>query len=103
MIWLVLMPVNERDIIQLTQMVYQLANRVKAVEDNFRLHIGNTGVGFNSPNLPHPNMSAIKQGTYTITNQANDRTYDANASSTDELADVLSQVIADLQRIGILG
>lgn len=40
---------------------------------------------------------------YTPTNVTTDRAYDANATSVDELADVLGSVIADLQSIGILG
>jgi hypothetical protein len=39
---------------------------------------------------------------YTVTNVTTDRTYDADSSSVDELADVLGTVIADLQSVGIL-
>jgi hypothetical protein len=42
------------------------------------------------------------QQTYTPTNVTTDRTYDANATSTDELADVLGTLIADLQKIGLI-
>jgi len=40
---------------------------------------------------------------YTPTNVTTDRSYDANATTTDELADVLGTLIADLQAKGILG
>lgn len=40
---------------------------------------------------------------YTPTNVVADRSYDANATTIDELADVLGTVIADLQVKGILG
>jgi hypothetical protein len=44
------------------------------------------------------------QGTsaYTTTNVSTDRSYDANATTTDELADVLGTLIADLKVAGIL-
>ena len=43
------------------------------------------------------------QGTaYTPTNVTPDHSYDANASSTDELADVLGTLIADLQAKGFI-
>lgn len=41
-------------------------------------------------------------GTYTPTNVVTDRSYDANATTVDELADVLGTLIADLQARGIL-
>ena len=41
-------------------------------------------------------------GTYTPTNVTADRSYDANATSLDELADVLGTLIADLQTRGVL-
>lgn len=40
--------------------------------------------------------------TYTTTNVTTDRTYDANATTTDELADVLGTLIADLKGSGVL-
>lgn len=54
-----------------------------------------TGVAFNggTPTAPP---------TYTPTNVTTDRSYDANATSTAELADVLGTLIADLQAIGLL-
>lgn len=40
--------------------------------------------------------------TYTISNLSTDRTYDANATTTAELADVLGTLITDLKNNGIL-
>lgn len=40
---------------------------------------------------------------YTPTNVTTDRSYDANATTLDEVADVLGTVIADLKSKGILG
>lgn len=40
---------------------------------------------------------------YTPTNVTTDRSWDCNATSTDELADVLATVVADLQLQGLLG
>jgi hypothetical protein len=39
---------------------------------------------------------------YTVTNGATDRTFNANALSIDELADVVSTLVADLTAIGLL-
>lgn len=48
-------------------------------------------------------FGAIRGGnTYSATNVTTDRTYDANATSTDELADVLGTLIADLKTAGVL-
>ena len=103
------MPVNEKDIDlikrdhdTLQAKVRQLEDRLKKLEVMYSNHTGNNRQVVNTL-YPHPNISAVKQGAYTVTNGTNDRTYDADASSTAELADVLGQVIADLQRLGILG
>lgn len=39
---------------------------------------------------------------YTVSNVTTDRTYDANATTVDELADVLGTLIADLTSLGLL-
>jgi hypothetical protein len=39
---------------------------------------------------------------YTVTNAAVDRTYDADATTLDEIADVLGTLVADLTALGIL-
>jgi hypothetical protein len=40
--------------------------------------------------------------TYTPTNVTTDRSYDADSTTTAELADVLGTLIADLQSIGLI-
>ncbi len=44
----------------------------------------------------------VTQQTYVATNVSTDRTFDANATSLDEIADVLGTLIADLQAKGAL-
>jgi hypothetical protein len=44
----------------------------------------------------------VRPSAYTITNGTTDRTYDANATTIDELADVIYTIIADLQSLGLL-
>lgn len=41
-------------------------------------------------------------GTYTLSNVTTDRTFNANATTVDELADVLGTLINDLKAVGIL-
>lgn len=45
---------------------------------------------------------AARPAAYTITNGTADRAYDANATTTAELADVLYTLITDLQTFGLL-
>lgn len=40
--------------------------------------------------------------TYSVTNLTTDRTYDANSTSIDELADVLGTLISDLRTLGLV-
>lgn len=40
---------------------------------------------------------------YTVTNGTTDRTYDADSTSTAELADILATLLADLKTLGIVG
>ena len=47
--------------------------------------------------------SAPASPAYTPTNVATTRTFDADATTTDELADVLGTLIADLKARGALG
>ncbi len=67
----------------------------KAVIPSGRLPVSLHG---NSNNLPR-DLSAA----YTVTNVTTDRTYDANATSDAEIADVLGTLIADLQAKNIIG
>ena len=45
----------------------------------------------------------VRPGTYTPTNVTTDRAYDADATTTAELADVLGTLIADLKALGLIG
>lgn len=45
---------------------------------------------------------AYSTGTYTPSNVSTDRAFDANSTTTDELADVLGTLIADLQVAGVI-
>ena len=47
-------------------------------------------------------QTSLSSSAYTPTNVTTDRSYDANATSIDELADVLGTLISDLQGKGIL-
>jgi len=44
----------------------------------------------------------VRSSAYTVTNATTDRSYDANATTVDELADVLATLIADLKLTGII-
>lgn len=48
------------------------------------------------------NVPPVPSSAYTVTNGATDRAYDANATTLDEVADVLYTLITDLQTAGIL-
>ena len=61
------------------------------------------GAGFARFSSAGALSSQAASAAYTPTNVTTDRAYDANATSTDELADVLGTLVADLQAAGILG
>jgi len=44
---------------------------------------------------------AIQPPAYTITNDTTDRTYDANATTVEELADIVATLYRDLRVVGI--
>jgi hypothetical protein len=45
----------------------------------------------------------VQPSAYTPSNVTTDRSYDANSTSVDEIADVLGTLIADLQSLGLIG
>lgn len=47
--------------------------------------------------------AVVKPSAYTPTNVTTDRSYDANSTTLDEIADVLGTLIADLQSLGLIG
>ena len=48
-------------------------------------------------------LAPVTPSAFTPTNVTVDRSFDANATTLDEVADVLGQLIADLQATGIIG
>jgi len=46
--------------------------------------------------------AAVQPSAYTPTNVTTDRSYDANSTTIDEIADVLGTLIADLQTMGLV-
>lgn len=48
-------------------------------------------------------LLAVAPTAYTVTNGTTDRTYDANATTLDELADIVSTLISDLRAAKIIG
>lgn len=68
-------------------------------DNSARLATTSTGVAVTGTTI----ALSSKPGTYTPTNVVADRSYDADATTTAELADVLGTLIADLQTIGLIG
>lgn len=66
------------------------------IEIDGALNHDGAGVGF------FGTAPAVQAAAYTPTNVAADRSYDANATTVNELADVLGTLIADLQSYGLL-
>jgi len=62
---------------------------------------GNTAPHFRTENGSI--IKLFKSSAYTPTNVTTDRSFDANATSIDELADVLGTLIVDLQATGLIG
>lgn len=50
----------------------------------------------------HPQYALAGTSVYTVTNTTTDRTFNANSYTTDELADVLGTLIADLKISGVI-
>lgn len=69
------------------------------LDDGSRLTSGKIPVATTNGRLVNLTASAA----YTPTNVTTDRSYDANATTLDELADIVGTIIADLQTKGILG
>ena len=60
------------------------------------LYVKSTKLGFYSV------TPVARPAAYTPTNVTTDRSYDANSTTVDELADVLGTLIADLQSLGLV-
>lgn len=82
--------------------LFDLRARVDALEKFIGQHRGHQ-FGALTPNMPHPQLSAISRGAYTVTNGTSDRTYNADTVAVAELADIVYTIIVDLQTVLILG
>jgi hypothetical protein len=71
--------------------------RLTNIEIDGNLNHDGTGVGF------YGTVPVAQSAAYTPTNVSTDRSYDANATTVNELADVLGTLIADLQATGLIG
>lgn len=67
------------------------------LEVNGALNHDGTTVGF------YGVTPVARSSAYTPTNVTTDRSYDANATTIDELADVVGTLVQDLQQIGLIG
>jgi len=64
----------------------------------------NVSVGRSAGNLGFYGATPVaKAAAYTPTNVSTDRSYNANATTLDEVADVLGTLIGDLQALGLIG
>ena len=84
------------------QELFALRERVDVLEKFVRQHQGHQ-FGAQTPNMPHPQLSAISRGAYLVTSGVTDRAYDANTVVVAELADIVYTLITDLQTVQILG
>jgi hypothetical protein len=70
------------------------------------LRLSADGIDLSQPFRGIPGFSGTappaSRETYTPTNVTPTRTYDADATTTAELADVVGTLIADLQALGLL-
>lgn len=76
------------------------------VTDAFQFYSSDTVAGNATPHFRTENGTVInlfKSAAYTITNVTTDRSYDANSTTLDEIADTLGTLIADLQVTGLIG
>ena len=76
------------------------------VTDASQQYTADIAAGNSAPHFRTENGSIIKLFTssaYTPSNVTTDRTFDANSTSLDEIADVLGSLIADLQATGLIG
>lgn len=67
------------------------------IEIDGDLNHDGTNVGF------YGTAPVAQSSAYTPSNVATDRSYDANSTTLDEIADVLGTLIADLQATGLIG
>lgn len=63
---------------------------------------GAINIGISTNRLGFFGVTAVARASaYTVTNGSTDRSYDANSTTLDEIADVVSTIIADLKNYGL--
>jgi hypothetical protein len=75
------------------------ARKAFVLDDGARLTSGKIPIATTNGRL----VDLTASSAYTPSNVTTDRSYDANATTLDELADIVGTMIADLQAKGILG
>jgi hypothetical protein len=87
---------------ELNQRLVRIEQRLDTMHRLISNHLGHQ-MGAITPNVPHPQMSAISLGKYTFTNGTLDRTMDCNSTTDAELADLIYTLWYDLSSVKILG
>lgn len=87
---------------ELNQRFIRMEQEIAVLKRLLNSHLGHQ-TGAITPNLPHPQMSAISLGKYTFTNGTLDRTMDCNSTTDAELADLIYTLWYDLSSVKILG
>lgn len=86
----------------LSRRLLAIEQRLDDLDKRLKTHLGSQQ-GANTANMPHPTMSAISRGNYTVTNGTTDRTYNADTVVVAELADIVYTLIEDLKAVRIIG
>ncbi len=74
-----------------------------APDGTIRIDTGNNYLWFRSNGTwKRATIIPTSPNTYTVTNVTTNRTYDANATTLNELSDIVGSLIADLQATGII-
>ena len=80
----------------------KIAAALNQLQRAFNNHLG-PQPGASSTSTPHPQLSAIRRGAYTVTNPVERRTFNTATVTTQQLAEVVGTIISDLQAIKVLG
>lgn len=93
---------GDRNLDVVVRRLVQIEEKITALEKVVKTHLG-TQTGAVTSNMPHPTMSAISRGDYTVTNGTTDRTYNADTVAVAELADIVYTLLEDLKSVRIIG
>ncbi len=89
--------------------LYRSAANTLRTDDSFVVDAnltvsGNATLGGSGGSVGFYGVTPVaRSSAYTVSNVATDRTFNANVTSVDELADVLGTLITDLKATGIIG